>query len=177
MQELPHQSLRASGRETEATASPLQKATKLPHAKLLCPLCLCLSRSVSLSPPPPPLLHPLLSSPPLPRPLHCLRWLGALALLRLWHWLRTSALSRSLDARLETWPCERRWLASVKTAVNVRKDAVYVLLFVRRWWRQSTVLKRARRLTSAVAASVPFQVPVLSCLQFSLCISSAIWFS
>lgn len=140
MQELPHQSLRESGRETEATASPLQKATKLPHAKLLCPLCLCLSLSVSLSPLQPPPL-------PLPRLLHCLRWLGTLALLRLWHWLRTSTRGWRM------WLCERRWLAAVKTAVNVRKDGVYVLLFVRRWLRQSTILRRARRLTSAIVCS------------------------
>lgn len=112
---------------------------------------LSLSVCVTVPPPTPP-PHPPLPCPPLPRLLHCLRWLSTLALLRLWRWLRTSALSRSLDARLEMWLCERRWLAPVKTAVNVRKDGVYVLLFVRRWLRQSTILKRARRLTSAVAS-------------------------
>lgn len=57
MQEVSHQILRESkSQRARERAEPLhprcKKATKLPHAKLLCPLCVC--RSLSVSPPYPP---------------------------------------------------------------------------------------------------------------------------
>lgn len=61
MQELPHQSLR----ERERQLHPCSNATKLSHAKLVSPLRLCLSLSVSLL-------------------LRCLRSLCSLPLLLLW---------------------------------------------------------------------------------------------
>lgn len=58
MQEVAHQILRESESErARERARPLhprcKKATKRPHAKLLCPLCVCRSLSVSLPPPQP----------------------------------------------------------------------------------------------------------------------------
>lgn len=84
---------------------PHSKATKLPHAKLLCPPCVCLSLSVSP---------------------HCLRFPCTLALLCLSRRLHTSALSCSThNWRVSPLSDVCRWLLVNNFSVDAKAESPF----------------------------------------------------
>lgn len=119
------------------------KTTKLPHAKLLCPLCLSLSVCVTVSPPAPAL-------PPVS--LHSC----SVVTLTLAAYL----CSLMFDTQLETGLSERRWL--VPNNISVRIGSIYFIL--KKWFpfrRGATI----NNVLAALTALLAFQSAITATIK------------